>query len=76
MFEGGRTPLIPAVELADLGYRLMVIPSDPPSTSRHQGHADRGADAPARRVVGSGASSAGLVQGAQIDCRLERMDGA
>jgi 2-methylisocitrate lyase-like PEP mutase family enzyme len=28
MFEGGRTPLIPAAELAGLGYRLMIVPSD------------------------------------------------
>ena len=28
MFEGGRTPLIPASELAAMGYRLMVVPSD------------------------------------------------
>ena len=28
MFEGGRTPLIPAAELAAMGYRLMVVPSD------------------------------------------------
>lgn len=28
MFEGGRTPLIPAADLAAMGYRLMVVPSD------------------------------------------------
>jgi 2-methylisocitrate lyase-like PEP mutase family enzyme len=28
MFEGGRTPLIPAAELAALGYRLVIVPSD------------------------------------------------
>jgi 2-methylisocitrate lyase-like PEP mutase family enzyme len=28
MFEGGRTPLLPATDLADLGYRLMIVPSD------------------------------------------------
>jgi 2-methylisocitrate lyase-like PEP mutase family enzyme len=28
MFEGGRTPLLPAAELAAIGYRLMVVPSD------------------------------------------------
>jgi 2-methylisocitrate lyase-like PEP mutase family enzyme len=28
MFEGGRTPLIPAAELAQLGYRLVIVPSD------------------------------------------------
>ena len=28
MFEGGRTPLIPAGELAAMGYRLMIVPSD------------------------------------------------
>jgi 2-methylisocitrate lyase-like PEP mutase family enzyme len=28
MFEGGRTPLLPAADLADLGYRLMIVPSD------------------------------------------------
>jgi 2-methylisocitrate lyase-like PEP mutase family enzyme len=28
MFEGGRTPLIPAAELAELGYRLVIVPSD------------------------------------------------
>ena len=28
MFEGGRTPLIPAAELAAMGYRLMIVPSD------------------------------------------------
>jgi 2-methylisocitrate lyase-like PEP mutase family enzyme len=28
MFEGGRTPLVPAADLADLGYRLMIMPSD------------------------------------------------
>jgi 2-methylisocitrate lyase-like PEP mutase family enzyme len=28
MFEGGRTPLIPAAELAAMGYRLMVVPGD------------------------------------------------
>ena len=28
MFEGGRTPLIPAADLAAMGYRVMVVPSD------------------------------------------------
>ena len=28
MFEGGQTPLIPAAELAALGYRLVIVPSD------------------------------------------------
>jgi 2-methylisocitrate lyase-like PEP mutase family enzyme len=28
MFEGGRTPSIPAGELAAMGYRLMIVPSD------------------------------------------------
>ncbi len=28
MFEGGRTPLLPAADLAAMGYRLMVVPSD------------------------------------------------
>lgn len=28
MFEGGRTPLLPAAELASLGYRVMIVPSD------------------------------------------------
>lgn len=28
MFEGGKTPLIPAAELAAMGYRLMIVPSD------------------------------------------------
>jgi len=28
MFEGGRTPLVPATELARLGYRVMIVPSD------------------------------------------------
>jgi len=28
MFEGGRTPLVPAAELAALGYRVMIVPSD------------------------------------------------
>jgi 2-methylisocitrate lyase-like PEP mutase family enzyme len=28
MFEGGRTPLLPAAELAAMGYRLMIVPSD------------------------------------------------
>ena len=28
MFEGGRTPLVPAADLAAMGYRLMVVPSD------------------------------------------------
>jgi 2-methylisocitrate lyase-like PEP mutase family enzyme len=28
MFEGGQTPLIPAAELAELGYRLVIVPSD------------------------------------------------
>jgi 2-methylisocitrate lyase-like PEP mutase family enzyme len=28
MFEGGQTPLIPAAELAGLGYRLVIVPSD------------------------------------------------
>jgi 2-methylisocitrate lyase-like PEP mutase family enzyme len=28
MFEGGRTPLLPVADLADLGYRLMIVPSD------------------------------------------------
>ena len=28
MFEGGRTPLIPSADLAAMGYRLMVVPSD------------------------------------------------
>ena len=28
MFEGGRTPLVPAHELAALGYKIMIAPSD------------------------------------------------
>jgi 2-methylisocitrate lyase-like PEP mutase family enzyme len=28
MFEGGRTPLLSAAELAALGYRIMIVPSD------------------------------------------------
>jgi 2-methylisocitrate lyase-like PEP mutase family enzyme len=28
MFEGGRTPLVPAADLATLGYRVMIVPSD------------------------------------------------
>ncbi len=28
MFEGGRTPLIPATELEKMGYRLVIVPSD------------------------------------------------
>ena len=28
MFEGGRTPLMPADELSRLGYRVMIVPSD------------------------------------------------
>jgi len=28
MFEGGRTPLLPAADLAGLGYRVMIVPSD------------------------------------------------
>jgi len=28
MFEGGRTPLLPAADLAALGYRVMIVPSD------------------------------------------------
>ena len=28
MFEGGRTPLLPAADLAAMGYRIMVVPSD------------------------------------------------
>jgi 2-methylisocitrate lyase-like PEP mutase family enzyme len=28
MFAGGKTPLLPAQELQDLGYRLMIVPSD------------------------------------------------
>jgi len=28
MFEGGKTPLIPAEDLAEMGYRLMIVPSD------------------------------------------------
>ncbi|MDQ6899096.1 MAG: isocitrate lyase/PEP mutase family protein [Candidatus Dormibacteraeota bacterium] len=28
MFEGGRTPLIPAQELEKMGYRLVIVPSD------------------------------------------------
>jgi len=28
MFEGGRTPLVPAHELARMGYRVMIVPSD------------------------------------------------
>jgi 2-methylisocitrate lyase-like PEP mutase family enzyme len=28
MFEGGQTPLLPAAELAALGYRLVIVPSD------------------------------------------------
>ena len=28
MFEGGKTPLIPLARLADLGYRIVIIPSD------------------------------------------------
>ena len=28
MFEGGRTPLIPAHKLAQMGYRVMIVPSD------------------------------------------------
>jgi 2-methylisocitrate lyase-like PEP mutase family enzyme len=28
MFQGGRTPLVPAGELAAIGYRLVIVPSD------------------------------------------------
>lgn len=28
MFWGGKTPLVPPVRLAELGYRLMIVPSD------------------------------------------------
>jgi 2-methylisocitrate lyase-like PEP mutase family enzyme len=28
MFQGGRTPLVPAAELAAIGYRLVIVPSD------------------------------------------------
>lgn len=28
MFEGGRTPLVPPEELAALGYRIVIVPSD------------------------------------------------
>jgi 2-methylisocitrate lyase-like PEP mutase family enzyme len=28
MFQGGKTPLIPLARLADLGYRIVIIPSD------------------------------------------------
>lgn len=28
MFAGGKTPLLPADEVAALGYRLMIVPSD------------------------------------------------
>lgn len=28
MFEGGRTPLLPAADLARLGYRIVIVPSD------------------------------------------------
>jgi 2-methylisocitrate lyase-like PEP mutase family enzyme len=28
MFRGGRTPLVPAAELAAMGYRLVIVPSD------------------------------------------------
>ena len=28
MFEGGRTPLVPMTRLAELGFRLIIIPSD------------------------------------------------
>jgi 2-methylisocitrate lyase-like PEP mutase family enzyme len=28
MFEGGRTPRVPLAELAEMGYRLVIVPSD------------------------------------------------
>ena len=28
MFQGGKTPLVPAARLHDLGYRIVIIPSD------------------------------------------------
>jgi 2-methylisocitrate lyase-like PEP mutase family enzyme len=28
MFQGGKTPLVPLARLADLGYRIVIIPSD------------------------------------------------
>ena len=28
MFWGGKTPLVPPTRLAELGYRLMIVPSD------------------------------------------------
>jgi 2-methylisocitrate lyase-like PEP mutase family enzyme len=28
MFEGGKTPLLPAPRLQELGYHLVIIPSD------------------------------------------------
>jgi 2-methylisocitrate lyase-like PEP mutase family enzyme len=28
MFQGGKTPLVPAARLRDLGYRIVIIPSD------------------------------------------------
>ena len=28
MFQGGKTPLVPAARLKELGYRIVIIPSD------------------------------------------------
>jgi len=28
MFQGGKTPLVPPIRLAELGYRIMIVPSD------------------------------------------------
>jgi 2-methylisocitrate lyase-like PEP mutase family enzyme len=28
MFEGGRTPRVPLAQLAELGYQIIIIPSD------------------------------------------------
>jgi len=28
MFEGGKTPLVPLARLHELGYRIVIIPSD------------------------------------------------
>jgi 2-methylisocitrate lyase-like PEP mutase family enzyme len=52
MFEGGRTPLIPAAELAAMGYRLMLVPSD------LQRAAIRGMQAAAEALLRDGSTAA------------------
>lgn len=64
MFEGGRTPVVPPEELAALGYRIVIVPSD---LQRAAAHAMRRAAAELFRTGSTAAISADLITFDQRD---------